>query len=109
LNGSPIPQSLPARKALGPLIGESKLSFASPQRLMERLGVEPGAVTLLGLVNDTNHKVDLIFDKVLWEADALQCHPLVNTATLVISHAGIEKFLKETGHEPHILDVPGRA
>ena len=82
------------------------LSFASPERLKTYLGVEPGSVTMLGLVNDTGHAVEVVIDADVWTADAVCAHPLVNTATLVISHAGLETFLKATGHEAKIIDVP---
>ena len=85
----------------------SHLSFASEERLKNHLGVEPGSVTVLGLMNDKDHAVSVIFDKQLDEK-ALQCHPLVNTATLVISFEGIKIFLKETGHDFQILDIPER-
>lgn len=89
------------------VLGLSKLSFASPERLQKYLGVEPGSVTLLGLVNDAEKAVEVVIDEVLWE-EALQCHPLVNTATLVISAQGIQRFLELTGHKPKVLTVPQR-
>lgn len=96
-------------KELSTVLQESKLSFASPERLMEHLGVEPGSVTLLGLINDPDHQVEVILDTAIWNADALQCHPLINTATLVIEHKGIEKFLEATGHVHQVIDVPSRS
>jgi len=95
-------------KALAPVIGSSKLSLGSPERLKTRLGIEPGAVSLLALVNDPAHAVEVFIDRALWQADALQCHPLVNTATLVIARDGIERFLQATGHAFRVVDVPGR-
>jgi Ala-tRNA(Pro) deacylase len=47
-------------------------------------------------------------DKAIWEADALQCHPLVNTATLVMSLENVRKFLDATRHEAEVMDVPAR-
>lgn len=82
------------------------LSFASPERLKTHLGVEPGSVTLLGVVNDSAHAVEVIIDDAVWNADAVCAHPLVNTATLCIPHEGLVKFLAATGHEPRILSVP---
>ena len=52
---------------------------------MSFLGVTPGAVTILGLVNDVDSKVELVFDAEIWQSAAFLCHPLVNTATLVLS------------------------
>ena len=93
-------------KALKKLLGTQKLSFASPERLKQYLGVEPGAVTLLGLMSDVDHAVELFIDEAVWSAEAICCHPLVNTSTLCIPHQGMEKFLRETGHQPHVIDVP---
>ncbi len=96
-------------KALAPLLESSKLSLASPQRLREHLGVEPGSVTILGLANDPEKAVEFILDQSLAEAKALRCHPLVNTATLALSQGGLRRFLEATGHSVQIIDVPGRA
>ncbi|MEK7524702.1 MAG: prolyl-tRNA synthetase associated domain-containing protein [Patescibacteria group bacterium] len=95
-------------KKLKDLLGVSKLSFASPERLKQFLGVEPGSVTLFGLMNDKDHKVEVIIDKNLWDGQLLQCHPLVNTATLAIPQAEMKKFLELTRHAFQILEVPGR-
>ena len=84
------------------------LSFASSERLMEYLGLTPGSVTILAAVNDTRGRVEVIVDKDLWQSKAIQCHPLVNTSTLVISRHDIERFLILTGHTPMIFNVPGR-
>ena len=96
-------------KALGQELDAKGLGFASPEKLKELLGVEPGSATVLGLVSDTEGVVNVIFDEEIWKADALQCHPLVNTATLVISHEGIETFLKATNHESRVMNVPARS
>lgn len=94
-------------QALRRVLDVTKLSFASPERLLDALGVTPGSVTLLGLTNDTDHKVEVVIDQAVWDAECVQCHPLINTSTLVIPHAGLEKLLEVTGHEPTVIDVPG--
>jgi Ala-tRNA(Pro) deacylase len=93
-------------KGLSGAIGLDHLSFGSPERLKKYLGIEPGAVSLLALLNDANREVEVFVDRELWNASALQCHPLVNTATLVISRQGIERFLQATGHPYRLVDVP---
>lgn len=93
--------------ALKEVLGVSKLSFGSPDRLKKYLGVEPGSVTLLGLVSDFEHAVEVIIDENL-AGQPLQCHPLVNTATLVIPAEGVERFFKATGHVYKVLDLPAR-
>lgn len=90
-------------KELETKVGVSKLSFASPDRLKRYLGVEPGSVTILGLLRDTGREVRFVLHEKLAAADALQCHPLTNTQTLVIPQAGIRKFLERTGHSIEIL------
>jgi Ala-tRNA(Pro) deacylase len=94
-------------KALSSVMGSNRLSFGSAERLNKYLGVEPGAVTLFAIFNDPDHSVELVVDKSLWQSDAFQFHPLVNTATLVISRDNLELFIAKTGHEARILDVPG--
>ena len=50
--------------------------------------------------------MEVFIDRDLWQANALQCHPLVNTATLVVSRDGVERFLGATGHAFRLVDVP---
>lgn len=95
-------------KELGIRLEADRLGFASADRLVKYLGVTPGAVSLLGLVNDTTHAVEFVIDRRLWEAQAVHAHPLVNTATMAIPHAQLERFLAATGHAPRIVDIPGR-
>lgn len=93
-------------KSLSVSQGISGLSLASPERLMKYLGVTPGAVSIMSLVNDTESQVEVLIDECLWSADALQCHPLVNTATLVIPIDGIKAFLAATNHSPKLVRIP---
>lgn len=95
-------------KALSSLLGVSSLSLSSPERLRRYLGVDPGAVTILGIVNDVNKEVHVIVDKDLWDSKAFRCHPLVNTSTLVISKENLKRFLDITGHKVQILIIPGK-
>lgn len=84
------------------------LSFASAERLAKYLGLTPGSVTVLGLINDTEHAVELFIDDDVWQSQAWRCHPLTNDATLVMARADIERFLARTGHSPRVLAVEGR-
>ena len=95
-------------KSLSVLLGVNNLSLASPERLEKYLGVQPGAVSLLGILNDSENKVRCILDESIWSAQFIQCHPLVNTSTLVIPHEDLEKLLELTGHNPEICNVPTR-
>ena len=62
--------------ALGAVLGAGRLGFASPERLHKHLAITPGSVSLLALVNDTAGAVEFVLDRSLWEADAVQAHPL---------------------------------
>ena len=94
---------------LAALLGERRLAFASERELQESLDITPGAVSLLALVHDAAGDVDVVIDEALWHADGLQCHPLVNTATLALTQEGVRRFLAATGHVPQVVDVPARA
>ena len=93
---------------LAAMLGTAKLSLASPEQLLEVLGVEPGAVSLLALFKDKTGRASLVMDQVIWDAQGLQCHPMVNTATLSLSSVHLRRFLECTGHEARVVDVPGR-
>lgn len=80
-------------KRLTALLGEDRLSFASPERLRRWLGLEPGSVSPFGLLNDTAGHVDVICDDSLRSSERLGFHPNINTATLEISRADFERFL----------------
>ena len=93
-------------KALGGVIGADRLSFGSPDRLKRYLGVDPGSVTILALMRDPDHAVEVVFDESLGKEEAFQFHPLVNTSTLVISRDNLLRFIDATGHEVRNLEVP---
>jgi len=92
---------------LGTLLGAGRLGFASAERLRKHLGIAPGAVSVLALCNDSDGAVEFVIERALWEAPVLQAHPLVNTATLIISHADLERFVAATGHSPRVIDLRG--
>ena len=91
---------------LGRELHMGKPRFGSPEKLKEYLGLEPGSVSVLALVNDVHLQVNIIVDSILWQCDSFQCHPLVNTATLVISKEDISRFFELIGHTIQIIDVP---
>ncbi len=96
-------------KALAASTGFERPSFGSAERLKRCLGIEPGCVSLLALVNDPAHNVEVFVDRDLWAAEAMHCHPLVNTATLSVTHEGVERFLAATGHACQLVDLPGKS
>ena len=90
-------------KSLGGQIGSDRLSFGSADRLFEMLGVRPGAVSPFTLINDPDHKVQLILDADLVGQPCLYAHPLVNDMTLGLSGADLLRFTAYTGHQPQLL------
>ncbi len=94
-------------KALPKAIGSGRLSFGSPERLFDALGVTPGSVTALALINDPGHKVTFLLDKVLADAEIVNFHPLTNTATTALSQADFRAFLTSLGRELRVVDFTG--
>ncbi len=92
-------------KALAGLIGSRRLSFGSAERLVEILGVEPGAVTPLAMVNDKDHQVRLVLHAAMEAAQAVLVHPLVNTATLILPPADLRRVLDQCGVTPAVIDL----
>jgi Ala-tRNA(Pro) deacylase len=91
-------------KALPGVIGSARLSFGSPERMYDALGVRPGSVTLFALINDEARAVRLVLDQALLDHDPIHFHPLVNTATTAISREGVFAFLKALDIAPLIVD-----
>lgn len=93
-------------KTIHQVIGaQGRVSFGNAEKLMEYLGVVPGSVTALGVINDTDHNVTLIFDEALMKNDLINAHPLRNDATTAIGRDDLLKFARATGHEPEILPL----
>lgn len=87
------------------VIGDDRLSFGSPERLMARLGLTPGSVSPFGLLNDSTHAVRVIVDADLKRAERLIFHPNINTASLTISRADFERFLESRGNTVRWLSL----
>ena len=85
-------------------IGSARLSFGNEALLWETLGVRPGSVTALGLINDPDQRVTFVLDQALWDADIINFHPLTNTATTALTQADFRRFLTLIGREPVIVN-----
>lgn len=85
-------------------LGVPHLRFGSEQNLLRLLGVTRGSVTMMGLANDVEHQVELWIDSEIWQGERFMSHPLVNTATLVLTKAELERFFALTGHLVHTFE-----
>lgn len=95
-------------KELSGQLGVARLSFGSGEKMEEYLGLLPGSVSVMGLMNDKNHAVRLLIDADLLKNVEIGVHPCVNTASLAISTTDIlEKFLPHTGHRPTTVTLVG--
>ncbi|PWB63647.1 MAG: DNA-binding protein [Bradyrhizobiaceae bacterium] len=92
-------------KTLHHRLGAGRFSFGSADLLRALLGVEPGAVTPFGVINDTERRVTVVLDAAMMEEAILNYHPLVNTMTTSIGRDDLVRFLAATGHPPRIERV----
>jgi Ala-tRNA(Pro) deacylase len=92
-------------KRLRGIVGETALSFASPERLKKYLGVEPGSVSPFGLINDAKQEVVVIIDRDLLRHEELGFHPNINTATIIVGKEDFLRFLKHRGNEWRIVGL----
>ena len=81
-------------------LGTSRLSFAEAEYMEQYLNITPGSVSVLGLMNDSNHAVHLVIDKELLDNEYIGCHPCINTSSLKLKTKEVmEKFLPAVHHE----------
>jgi Ala-tRNA(Pro) deacylase len=92
-------------RAVSEQLGDGKLSFASPERLMSQLGLTPGSVSPFGLIHNSDHQVRVALDGDLRASARVSFHPNVNTATLAIAFSDFEKFLNACGNPVQIVTV----
>ena len=93
-------------KDFSKLIGSSRLSFATEEDLVSLLGCHAGSASILGLMNDTDHRVTLAIDRAVAEDEWFGCHPCKNTSSLRMKTRDVlEKFLPTTGHQAVIVDL----
>ena len=97
-------------KAIDKIIGaRGRISFASAEQLAGHLGVLPGSVTPLALVNDRAGAVTFVLERKLLANARINVHPLVNTMTTGLATADLLRFIEATGHAIDALDLPYRA
>lgn len=95
-------------KELSAQLGTARLSFAEAEYMEEYLNITPGSVSVMGLMNDKEHRVRLLIDQELLQDEFVGCHPCVNTASLKIRMKDIlEKFLPHVGHDYTAVELQG--
>lgn len=92
-------------KQLAKQLGETQLSFSSPERLLKYLGLTPGSVSPFGLINDTEKQVKVIIDQAVWQHDRVNFHPNINTATLELARDDFKTFLDWSGQSVQIINL----
>ena len=92
-------------KALSKRLGFGRFSFGKAERLEAVLGIAPGSVTPLALINPSASEVTVVVDRAIMDFAEVNCHPLENTATMRMATADLIRFIKACGHEPLILDL----
>lgn len=81
-----------------------RLSFASDETMIDLLGVIPGSLTPLGIINDKGNQVKVVIDKDLLDKDQVNFHPLINTESIGLSSQELLLFIKDCGHDAIIVD-----
>ncbi len=98
-----LPEDKPMNiKEMEERLGE-KLKFANPDNLKEILGITPGSVSPFGLINDAEHKVSVLIDKEVWDADYVSFHPNINTATLELKGEDFRKYINSLENKSSVL------
>ena len=102
-----LPGGKPFRTSeLSKQIGSSRLSFADGSYMEQFLDITPGSLSVLGLMNDKEDRVQLLIDEELLQGDCIGCHPCINTSSLAIKTAELmEKIIPATGHEPRMVSL----
>ncbi len=93
-------------KVLHKTLGCARLSFGKPELLLQVLGVSPGSVTALAVINDTQQRISVVIDAGLMNFETINSHPLTNTATTNIGRDDLMTFIHATGHTPQIVQLP---
>jgi len=94
--------------ALAKMLGAPRFSFGKAERMVELLGIAPGAVNPFAVMNDREGRVTVVLDEMLAEGGTVNFHPMRNDRTTAIPSAGLVRFLESCGHGPVIVKLPER-
>ena len=87
-------------------IGSSRLSFAAPEYMEQFLDITPGSLSVLGLMNDKDHRVRLVIDEDILKGEYFGCHPCINTSSLRLKTSDLlERIIPAMGHEPTFVKI----
>ena len=90
-------------------IGSSRLSFASAECMERFLDITPGSLSIMGLMNDHEHQVQLLIDEDVLKGEFIGCHPCINTSSLRLKTADLtQKIIPAMGHAPRIVNLPAK-
>ena len=93
-------------KNLSAQINSARLSFAGEEEMLKYLDITPGSVSVLGLMNDHSHAVQLLIDSDVLKSEYVGCHPCINTSSLRMRTKDLmEKVIPELRHEPVIVKL----
>lgn len=103
--------TVPARarvdlKALPQAIGCKRVSFAKADAMQQLLGIAPGSVTPLAMINAAPGSVMVVLEQGLAAAERINVHPLRNTATLGLTGSDVLRLLRHWGHDPQVAAIP---
>lgn len=93
-------------KEFSPLIGEKHVSFASEEKMAEKLNLTPGMVSVFGLINNKEHDVNVVVDTELRERKNITFHPNINTATIEIPTDDMYRFIEHMGNPMVEIALP---
>jgi len=90
---------------LAEILSEKRISFGSPERLMKKMGLPPGVVSIFGLLNNDEHDIKIYLDKEMLSERLTSFHPNDNTKTIFISTEDMYKFITAIGYEYNIVEL----
>ena len=96
-------------KVLHKKLGCGRLSFGNAELMQTHLGVTPGSVTALAIINDSEMQVSFVLDQRLMDVKTINVHPLENTATTSLSREDLLRFVEQTGHAVAVVDLESDA
>lgn len=92
-------------KKIGEIVNDKKISFCNPEKLREKLGLYPGAVSPFGLLNDKNAEVKVYIDQEMYDTQIVNFHPNSNTASVELTQEMFHKFLATLPHKIEVIEI----